>query len=56
MRPCIPPPPPARDTERCAPPESGQWVIPPRRSAALLADWSEAERDTTPAPAPEACS
>lgn len=54
MRPCIPPPPPARDTERCAPPESGEWAIPPQRRAQLLADWREAERhDTTPSPAPE---
>jgi hypothetical protein len=43
MRPCIPPPPPARDTAPCAPPESGEWVISPARRAQLTAEWQEAE-------------
>jgi hypothetical protein len=54
MRPCIPPPPPARDTAPCAPPESGEWVISPRRSAAILHEWRTAEHDTDLTPPPEA--
>lgn len=53
MIPCIPPPPPARDTAP-SPPPSGEWVIPYHRRLQLLSDWSEAEHDTTPSPAPEA--
>lgn len=53
MIPCIPPPPPSRDTSPCPPPESGEWAISPARRAALLSEWREAERhDTTPSPAP----
>lgn len=39
-RPCIPPPPPSRD--------SGVYAIPPERAAEMLADWREAERVTEP--------
>lgn len=52
MTPCIPPPPPSRDTAPSPPPESGEWVIPYHRRLQLLSDWSEAEHDTTPSPAP----
>lgn len=53
MTPCIPPPPPSRDTAP-SPPPSGEWAISPARRAALLSEWREAEHDTTPSPAPEA--
>lgn len=45
VRPCLPPPPPARDTVPCeAPPESGEVsVIPARVSAGMLAAWRDAE-------------
>ena len=54
MRPCIPPPPPARDTPPCAPTESGEWVISPTRRAAILNEWRTAEHDTDLTPPPEA--
>jgi hypothetical protein len=52
VTPCIPPPPPSRDTAP-SPPPSGEWVIPYHRRLQLLSEWHEAEHDTTPSPAPE---
>jgi hypothetical protein len=54
VRPCIPPPPPSRDTVPCAPPESGEWVISPTRRAQILNEWRTAEHDTDLTPPPEA--
>jgi hypothetical protein len=49
-RPCLPPPPPARDTVPCeAPPESGEVsVIPARVSAGMLAEWAALESEPPP--------
>lgn len=49
MRPCIPPPPPPRDTLPCPtlpddidgePADSGVWVIDPARAATMRAEWA----------------
>lgn len=49
MRACLRPPPPARDTMPCGPPESGDWtIIDPAVAAEMRAEWAEMEADPPP--------